>query len=873
MKLRNLSKRTKSGYTTFGAMWKMGECSDDSLYMLKSDDNRVPMESKVTAYWHDGSVKWTSHTANACLLNDEIEVLKTDEAYNYAKKVDITETENSISLKTDFLEINITKNSKNLVDTLYYKNDLKCKDIHSVLILEEPTEINGNRAKFDKDYTSIIEKVSIENEGPLKVCVKYEGTHISKTDDKKIQFIIRMKVFVDTSKIDFMYTFIYDGDEEKDYLKGLGLRFTKPMHGYMYNRHVKMEIDNGYFIEPVAHLSSWRPRFIPELLEKQANGLLLDLDGEPLSLATTILKDTPYWSEYDICQNSSSNFLIKKKTIDDNCCYIDSLSGYRTHGTVSFGDEKGSIIIAQRDFFEKYPSGYTFKNLDTNDAEATVWLWSPSTTPMDFRHYANRGYNSVCYEGYDFKGASPYGIAVTSEFSIDFDENVTPSDETFLSFKDSVNNPPMYVASPEYYHELNAFGRWSLPSYTTEMEKWIEKQLDLAVDFYINEVSNRDWYGMFNYGDFMHTYDEHRHQWKYDVGGYAWDNTELVPTLWLWLMFMRTGREDVFTLAEKLTRHTSEVDVYHIGDLKGLGSRHNVRHWGCPCKEARIAMAGHHRYYYYMTGDERLTDIFDELKDNENTFLVKDPLETFYDKSEMKYPSHARTGPDWSSLVANWFTRWERFNDTAYKDKINIGIEDIKNAPLQLVSGPDFEFDPVSLHLGYIGERTSGGTHLQICMGSPQVWIELSDLLEDDVFTKMLADYGRFYFLDDEERIKESNGLIGDREFSLPFMATAMGAFGANYFNDKSLSDKTWATLLDTLIQDDNFDGLKSSIVKNKGNKKDLVEISFVTTNFVAQWCLNAIMCLEFIREGLPKSYQETTKLINTLSKSGFRKA
>ena len=117
-----------------------------------------------------------------------------------------------------------------------------------------------------------------------------------------------------------------------------------------------------------------------------------------------------------------------------------------------------------------------------------------------------------------------------------------------------------------------------------------------------------------------------------------------------------------------------------------LGSRHNVRHWGCPCKE----------------------DIFDELKDNERTFLNRDPLGDFYDKEEMVYPSHARSGPDWSSLCANWLTEWERKNDSVYRDKIIVGMNDIRKAPLRLVSGPDFEFDPESVHLCYIGERAAG---------------------------------------------------------------------------------------------------------------------------------------------------------------------
>ena len=60
------------------------------------------------------------------------------------------------------------------------------------------------------------------------------------------------------------------------------------------------------------------------------------------------------------------------------------------------------------------------------------------------------------------------------------------------------------------------------------------------------------------------------------MGGYAWQNTELIPTLSLWLAFMRSGREDIFTMAEAMSRHSADVDIYHFGDLKGLGSRHNV---------------------------------------------------------------------------------------------------------------------------------------------------------------------------------------------------------------------------------------------------------------------------------------------------------
>jgi hypothetical protein len=133
-------------------------------------------------------------------------------------------------------------------------------------------------------------------------------------------------------------------------------------------------------------------------------------------------------------------------------------------------------------------------------------------------------------------------------------------------------------------------GVWSLPKREGETESWLEDQLLRAVAFYREEAEQRGWYGLFDYGDFMHAYDRERHQWRCDMDGYDWDNTELGPTLWLWLDFLRSGNEDAFTLAEKLSRHALEVDAYHMRKYKWLGSRHND--WGCICKEARIAMAG-----------------------------------------------------------------------------------------------------------------------------------------------------------------------------------------------------------------------------------------------------------------------------------------
>ena len=80
MKLRRLRRDTTSGYTTFGCMWQKGSCSTETAYRcIGAEGKEVPLQSRVTAYWPDGSVKWTAHTADSALLGEKIEILPEED--------------------------------------------------------------------------------------------------------------------------------------------------------------------------------------------------------------------------------------------------------------------------------------------------------------------------------------------------------------------------------------------------------------------------------------------------------------------------------------------------------------------------------------------------------------------------------------------------------------------------------------------------------------------------------------------------------------------------------------------------------------------------------------------------------------------------
>lgn len=852
--LHFLENRCQEGYTNFGAIWEQGQVTSSTAISLIADGKPLAVQTRETAYWPDGSIKWTNHCAKLEPDTKQISISSDNSNAEVSmKSIRCTETADYIQIDTGKLQAAFRRNGNHVIEDIKIEGRIAAVKGELICILEKRSNNEFYTNREEVSYISSISSVVIEEKGPLKVVVKVEGKHVNlETSREIIPFILRFTFYQGETYMPITHSFLYDGEAERDFLKGLGITFTCPVQGAAYNRHVKLGGDYSYFNEALQLLLSWHPKIESEIYEKQLKNKNLYFSRQKDSEIFKAIDDMTIWSNYHLSQDSDRHYTIRKRTAKDVCSYINCIEGEHSKGVACFSDEKGGVILGLRDFWQKYPSSLWIDDLAKDEAKMTAWMWSPESEAMDFRHYDTVGHASAYYEGFDEVGATPYGIGNTNELIFAGFNREMPEDRVLDKLATQLNKPAVLIAEPEYYHQIKAFGSWGMQSKKTKVEKWFEDQLDAAIDFYKDEIKVRGWYGLFNYGDVMHTYDAARHCWRYDMGGYAWQNTELVPTLWLWYSFLRSGREDIFSLAEAMTRHCSEVDIYHLGKYKGLGSRHNVMHWGCSCKEPRIAMAGHHRMYYYLTGDYRLGDIFEDVKDADFSSVNMDPLRYFYDKEKMIYPTHARSGPDWSSYCSNWMTQWERRKDEDYKEKLLTGIEDLKKAPLQLISGSDFEYNPESSHLRYIGECAAGGSHLVICMGAAQTWIELGDLLNDKEWEKMLADYGAFYFDTKEEKLRKSHGQIGNKGFAYPYMAATMGAYAARYYHNEELGRHIWRIMKDTLMDETGGSCFNTEQVKSYINRETLPELRWVSTNFVSQWCLNVIMCLDLIRQWLP---------------------
>jgi hypothetical protein len=270
---------------------------------------------------------------------------------------------------------------------------------------------------------------------------------------------------------------------------------------------------------------------------------------------------------------------------------------------------------------------------------------------------------------------------------------------------------PLLVASPQYIRSTDVLGVWSLPDRSTPLKAAVESKLDAMLAFYQQQVDERHWYGFWTFGDYIHSYNNAAHVWYYDYGGHAWQNTELGVPLWVWTSFLRTGRADVFRMAEAQTRNTSETNVYHIGPMAGLGSRHNVIKWGDGAKEARVSQAAHWRPFYYLTTDERTGDIMRAQLTADLAAIKNDPMRLAQPPlpQDPKVPGRVRIGPDWFALAGNWMTEWERTGDTKWRDKINAGVDSILAMPYWIRSGVRNGLNP-DLGGGRIGPLKGGGS-------------------------------------------------------------------------------------------------------------------------------------------------------------------
>ena len=899
--VRSLGDRTYSIQEgiTWGVPFQKGQLKSGQTFTLTAADGQtLPVESWPLAWWPDGSVKWAGFAA----VSDGSQKEWTLTAQPKAKKQKTepetiaTETADGILIRTGALTCLIPSSGDAVLKDIAIDGRTVASAGQLVCTTEAEETASGSTVLTRTAFTGRVEKVTLLQAGTLRAAVKIEGHHCAQGGGQSwLPFAVYCYFYKDLPSIKLVHSFIFDGKDDTA-ISGLGIRFSVPFREELHNRHVRFAGEGkdgtGFWVQPVRLLPGYRPsagQIIVDSYSDHLDGKRMPNLSEYPDRTRTAVESCPVWGGMRLVQTHPNGFSIDKRTSDGGS-WLHVTDGGRSLGGALLGDVSGSIFVGIKDFWQKYPSAIHIEDADKETGLLTAWFWTPDAEPMDLRSYDTIPHGlDINYEDWKPGWNSPYGIANSSELNIRIFPDI-PDNAQLWDIARSTQDPLQFVSTPTYYYEQKAFGGyWGLPDRSNPVLAAVENELDRTISYLQGQQEQRYWYGFWNYGDIMHNYDFGRHEWRYDVGGWAWNNTELMPDIFLWISFLRSGRDDIWKMAEAMVRHSSEVDVHHMGRFAPLGTRHNVTHWGDGAKQPRMSHANLKRIYYYLTADDLTGDLMNEQ-------LPSDATYDYVKRNDTRSPvsgtfiSHG-LGTDWCSYAVNWMTEWERTGNTYWRDRLINSMKDMvalgqngmfstglydpetgrymklartpeipagqEGLPSFRMSNnaPKSEYAPAASlkkpeETAAAGGRGSSAGYFDMIFGGPEFMFEL----------ETMVDMKEFW--DGWEKICELLSTTSGNNMTGPRMA----AYAARATQSKEMGDRAWKNLLDNANGTPDYNthvpgqNISSSRLINAVEDPIFLGQSAgwqLHNPSTMQWALNALEVMEFAKEYCPDSVPE----------------
>jgi hypothetical protein len=825
---------------SWGVPWARGAVAKDAVFAVKTADGRsLPTQNWPLAYWPDGSLKWsglaiagTPDLAGPLTVSPEASPAPS-------APIQVKDAGGMIEVSTGSLVCRIPRQGDTIIDSLTLDGSEVGRKGQLLASREDRSAFESKGTVREEKYTGHITSATVEQSGPVRAVVRLEGKHVGGDSDRAwLPFFVRLYFTAGVNAVRIVHSFVFDGDAQTDFIRSLGVSFAVPFREEKQNRHIRLAADgDGVWGEPVLMSPGYRAVLVAKADEMNRQQLLgqripnLDALGEKEKAQ---FETVAVWDAFKMSQVGPDSFTVNKRT-NPASSWLHIFNGTRSRGLAFLGDVSGGLAVGVQRFWQKYPSEIEITGASTDAGELKAWFWSPDAPAMDLRHYDTVGHDGkISYEDHQEGFSTPTGVANTNELTL-WALGATPSHEDVAALAKTANEPPLLVCQPEYYHATGTLGIWSLPDRSSPDLVSMEDQLDRAWDFYAGEVNRRRWYGFWDFGDVMRTYDTLRHCWMYDIGGHAWNNTELMPNAWLWFTFLRKGTAETFRLAEAMTRNTGEVDVYHLGRFMGLGSRHNVSHWGCGAKEARISEAWLKRFYYYLTTDERTGDLMREVLTVDETIARIQPLRHELVRADV--PVIFRIGPDWIAVASNFMTEWERTGNTVYRDYVLAGMKCIGGMPEAFTTEMAFRYDVKTKELFDMGKPNLPAGEFLDLFGGDQIISELISLIPCPPFAEA------WHQLCDK---------WGKNPKWKGYTKMRMTAYAANLDHDVNLKNEAWQLLQASLKGPTGGDHFPTPLTVIEGpivpERVEEMGTGKIDTPGTSQWALNAITTTELAK-------------------------
>ena len=215
-----------------------------------------------------------------------------------------------------------------------------------------------------QEFTSEISQLTVEQTGPVRAVVKLQGQHRQAAGQRAwLPFVVRLYFYAGSEAVRVVHTIIYDGDESRDFIKGLGFRFSVPLTAPLHDRHIRfVSGEQGVFAEAVRGLTGLRRDPGAAITDAQVAGKATpDIKEFPAAVARN-LDYIPAFGDYTLVQPSADSFTVRKRT-RAGFTWLASATGRRAAGLAYVGSPAGGVAFGIKNFWQSHPTAVVRHNI------------------------------------------------------------------------------------------------------------------------------------------------------------------------------------------------------------------------------------------------------------------------------------------------------------------------------------------------------------------------------------------------------------------------------------------------------------------------------------------------------------------------------
>ncbi len=316
---------------SWGIPWPRGAYQKDHSFTLTGNDGTtLPLQSWPLAFWPDGSLKWSGFASVADPgLASPLRLASGNAAtLPGGPAVKVREDAAGIDVDTGKLQCRIPRAGETFIDSMTVDGRIVARGGRLLCTLEDRSAADVIRLQ---DFSSAVRKATAEQTGPVRAVVRIEGMHKADKGSREwLPFTIRLYFYAGDAAVRMVHSIVFDGDQEKDFIHGLGVQFAVPMREQIHNRHVRFSgEDSGLWAEPVQPATGARRLTAAagdDLYAAQLAGQRIPNKDQYNAQGQFLLDNWAVWDSFKLVQPTCDGFTIQKRT-HPQCCWVGRRSG------------------------------------------------------------------------------------------------------------------------------------------------------------------------------------------------------------------------------------------------------------------------------------------------------------------------------------------------------------------------------------------------------------------------------------------------------------------------------------------------------------------------------------------------------------------